>query len=112
MAVHQSAAYWSLLNFHEPDRFVPERWLPATKDDPTSPFYHDNRNVVQPFSAGPRNCIGKNLAYNEMRVILARVLWNFDLELCDESLRWNEHKSYTLWEKPPMMCRLRERGLA
>ncbi|RAQ47341.1 cytochrome P450 monooxygenase [Aspergillus flavus] len=109
VSVHQSAAYWSSTNFHAPDRFIPERWLPEAKSDPSSPFYSDNRGVVQPFSTGPRNCIGRNLAYAEMRVILARVLWNFDLELCEESTQWSDQKAYTLWEKPPLMCRLKLR---
>lgn len=84
---------------------MPERWLPQNQD-PASPFYNDNRAVLQPFSVGPRNCIGRNLAYNEMRLILARVMWDFDLELCEESANWNEQLSYLLWEKSPLMCKL------
>ena len=61
---------------------------------------------MQPFSIGPRSCIGRNLAYNEMRLILARVLWNFDLELCDKSKYWNEQRTYVLWEKPALWCKL------
>ncbi|PLB50796.1 cytochrome P450 [Aspergillus steynii IBT 23096] len=103
LSVHQISAYTSPLNFHDLDRFVPERWLPEEMNNPSSPFYNDKRDVLQPFSFGPRNCIGKNLAYNEMRLILARILWNFDLELCQESWRWNEQKSYALWDKPALM---------
>ncbi|RAK95680.1 cytochrome P450 [Aspergillus ibericus CBS 121593] len=109
VAVHQSAANLSRLNFYQPDKFIPERWLPESKNDPSSPFFNDNRDVVQPFSVGPRNCIGRNLAYAEMRVILARVLWNFDLERCEESRDWYNQKSYSLWEKPPLMCTLKAR---
>ncbi|KAL4986543.1 cytochrome P450 [Aspergillus falconensis] len=106
VAVHQSAAYWSPSNFREPRCFIPERWLPEARDDPSSPFFSDNREVLQPFSTGPRNCIGKNLAYHEMRMILAKVLWNFDLELCEESKEWWDQKSFEIWEKPPLMCKL------
>ncbi|RDW74643.1 cytochrome P450 [Aspergillus mulundensis] len=110
VSVHQSAAYISPLNFHKPNQFIPERWLPAAKEDPSSPFYNDNRAILQPFSVGPRNCLGRNLAFAEMRVILARVLWNFDLELCEESSNWVDQKSYVLWEKPGLMCRLKVRA--
>lgn len=112
--MHQSAAYQSPLNFHRADEFLPERWLPPAKEDPSSPFYTDNRDVLQPFSVGPRNCIGRNLADAEMRMILARVLWNFDLELCLESRRgWEEQRSFLLWEKKPLMCIIRKReGMA
>ncbi|KAF4213397.1 hypothetical protein CNMCM5878_000031 [Aspergillus fumigatiaffinis] len=104
VSVHPMGASWSSLNFYAPDRFLPERWLPEVKSDPTSPFFSDKREVVQPFSVGPRNCIGRNLAFAEMRLILARLLWNFDLELCEESLAWSDQKAYTIWEKPPLMC--------
>ncbi|KAM0128138.1 hypothetical protein ACHAO1_009168 [Botrytis cinerea] len=106
VAVHQSSAYRSSINFHKPECFIPERWLPEAKNDPKSPFFNDNRDVFQPFSAGPRNCIGKNLAYNEMRIILTRVIWNFDLELCPESYAWADQKSYFLWDKHKLMCKL------
>jgi cytochrome P450 len=105
VSVHQSAANRSSRNFHEPMTFAPERWLP---DAPVR-FANDNKGVFQPFSVGPRNCIGRNLAYNEMRLILARVLWNFDLTLCEESNEWYKQKAYVLWEKPPLMCKLKHR---
>lgn len=107
VSVHHSSAYWSEVNFHQPLSFIPERWLPETTKDPSSPSFNDNRGVVQPLSVRHRNCIGRNLAYNEMRLILARVLWNFDLELCQESQDWANQNSYVLWEKPELIYRLR-----
>lgn len=109
VSVHQSASYMSPINFYSPEHFLPERWLPEAKSDASSPFFTDNRDVLQPFSVGPRNCIGRNLAFAEMRLILARVLWNFDLELCEESMDWSAQKSYVLWDKPKLMCRLKLR---
>lgn len=50
-----------------------------------------------------------SLAYHEMRVILAKVLWHFDLSLCEESLNWLDQKSYNVWEKPPLFVRLTPR---
>jgi hypothetical protein len=44
-----------------------------------------------------------------MRLVLARVLWNFDLQLCEESRGWMKQKSYGLWEKPAMFVRLKEK---
>lgn len=42
-----------------------------------------------------------------MRLILARLMWNFDLELADEaSERFLECKSFTLWLKGPLNVRL------
>jgi cytochrome P450 len=48
-----------------------------------------------------------NLAYAEMRVILARLLWNFDVELCEESRNWVEGiKVFMIYQRPPLMVKL------
>lgn len=52
-----------------------------------------------------------SLAYIEMRIILARVLWNFDLRLADESKDWlSRQKIYLLWEKSPLYVYLTPRS--
>jgi cytochrome P450 len=51
--VPQWSAYQSEHNWKEPQRFVPERWMGDAE------FAGDNRDVLQPFSIGPRNCIGR-----------------------------------------------------
>lgn len=109
VGVHQIGANWASKNFHQPNSFKPERWLPGPMSDPKSPYFNDNRDARQPFSLGPRNCIGKNLAFSEMRQILARVLWNFDLELVNKDEVWEDQKIFTLWEKGPLVCRIRMR---
>lgn len=46
-----------------------------------------------------------------MRIILARVLWNFDLSLADESKDWlRRQKIYLLWEKSPLYVYLTPRA--
>lgn len=40
-------------------------------------FPNDNYAAYQPWSVGVRNCIGKNLAYAELRLMLAKVLWHY-----------------------------------
>ena len=52
LGVHQWAAYHSPLNFMHPELYAPERWLPGHG-------MTDQKDVLQPFSIGPRNCIGK-----------------------------------------------------
>ena len=44
-----------------------------------------------------------------MRLIVARILWNFDLELSEESDKWIEQKAYWTWHRPALMMRLKER---
>jgi cytochrome P450 len=55
IAVTQFAAFHSSNNFTDPEAFVPERWLP----NPPQKYKGDNRDALQAFSTGPRNCIGK-----------------------------------------------------
>ena len=49
-----------------------------------------------------------SLAIVELRLVLARLLWNFDLKLMPESEEWIERqKVYFLWEKIPLMVKLK-----
>ncbi|KPA35153.1 isotrichodermin c-15 hydroxylase, partial [Fusarium langsethiae] len=102
VSVPHYPAYHSAYNFKDPEQFVPERWL----DDPR--YAKDNRAVLQPFSAGPRDCIGKNLAYTEMRILLTRLLWKFNLELQPKSENWSDQKVFFLYEKFPMHVKMTE----
>jgi hypothetical protein len=44
------------------------------------------------------------MANHEIRLLLTKVFYNFDLELCPESNDWIEkQKVFTLWEKAPLM---------
>ena len=105
----------SSLNFpNHPSKFDPSRWLTSPPNssltDPTSPPNH--KSAFNPFSLGPRNCLGRNLAYLEMRLILAHLLLTFDLEIPEgegkEAMgRWEEQKSWILWEKAPLRVKLR-----
>jgi hypothetical protein len=47
------------------------------------------------------------LATVEMHLILARVPYNFDLELMPESENWTDQRIFIVWQKRPLMVRLR-----
>lgn len=53
VGVNQWASLHAPENFVEPDSFIPERFL----GDPL--FEDDDKTAFNPFSYGPRNCIGK-----------------------------------------------------
>lgn len=57
--------------YPEPHTFWPERWLCDGIGQPTSAF--------NPFSVGPRSCVGKGLALSELMLTLAVALWTFDV---------------------------------
>ncbi|KAF2682945.1 benzoate 4-monooxygenase cytochrome P450 [Lentithecium fluviatile CBS 122367] len=106
VAYNQFAANRQPHNFRHPNSFIPERFL---NPDPKT----DNMDSFQPFSIGRHSCIGMKLAYAMMRVILARLLFTFDIGLADEKDRWDwgEQKTYILWDKRPLRVILR-RGAA
>ncbi|KAL3477270.1 cytochrome P450 [Aspergillus californicus] len=105
------AASHNPANFRECDTFIPERWL----DEGSVAFAADIKSGMQPFSLGPRGCIGRNLSYMEMRVILARLIWNFDFVSTDGVWQWDPEgemkhmKAYTTWQKPDLNVRVRSR---
>lgn len=76
VAVPPWVATHSPLNFHEPDAFRPERWLGEDER-----YSSDRLNASLPFGTGPRVCIGRNLAYMEMRLICAHLIRHFDIQL-------------------------------
>lgn len=123
---------------------MPERWLDGedvvgdgkgNKWKREEKYEGDRRGAMQPFSFGPRNCLGKvsfffplffplsprksdlnsvinvflkqNLALAEMRLIMAKLLWTFDLELDPKSQDWIQGcKVFTLWDKPELLVKL------
>ncbi|GAM26000.1 hypothetical protein SAMD00019534_091750, partial [Acytostelium subglobosum LB1] len=62
-AVHHDEEYWD-----QPSEFRPERFL-------------DNNHTMYwiPFSVGPRDCVGSNLAMDEIYVATANILLNFNI---------------------------------
>nr|QSG30342.1 CYP65EW3 [Hormonema carpetanum] len=101
VSVDQFSTYHSERNFRRHSEFIPERWLGDAE------FADDARSCFQPFSTGPRNCIGRNLAYHEARLLLTMVLWHFELSLDDADDLWNEQKIFILWEKRPLNVKLK-----
>ncbi|USP80045.1 cytochrome p450 monooxygenase [Curvularia clavata] len=100
--ISQLAAYQSERNFKDASKFVPERWIGASEYDA------DKKEAYNPFSFGPRNCLGKNLAWAELRLIIAAIFFAFDLELVNKQQDWMaEQKLVTLWKKPNLIVRLK-----
>lgn len=111
VSVHHWSTYRNAANFHEPNRFVPERWLQRLDGHEASLYQHDSRESFQPFGYGSRVCVGQNMAMHEMRLIAAKVLYNFDFVFCEDgaAAAWTDQKAYVLWQKKPLMCRVVER---
>jgi len=104
VGVHHYSTYHHPDNFCRPDEFLPERWLPGVRDLP--PFAADNKDCLQPFSFGARNCLGKNIARAEMRLLFAKLLFRFDWSIEPGQEKWLHQKSQGFWQKNPLFCTL------
>ncbi|KAJ3776194.1 high nitrogen upregulated cytochrome P450 monooxygenase 2 [Lentinula raphanica] len=73
---HLNPTYFS----PRPDEFVPERWLDSQKRSDKSPHQHFQNDMTAflAFSYGPANCAGRNLARQEMMMVMSILLQNFD----------------------------------
>lgn len=68
--------------YHEPFIFRPERWIIADEKSEGSSVetVAAAQNAFCAFSTGSRGCVGKNLAWLEMRIVLAKTLWKFEVK--------------------------------
>ncbi|RFU77593.1 cytochrome p450 [Trichoderma arundinaceum] len=110
VGIWQWAMYHDPTHFDDPYSFDPDRFLILQHREKPSNTKIDKVEAFNPFLIGPRNCIGQNLAYAEMRLILARLIWKFDLDVCVESNKWmHTQKNFLLWEKPSLYMYLTPR---
>uniref|UniRef100_A0A673SSQ9 Steroid 17-alpha-hydroxylase/17,20 lyase n=1 Tax=Suricata suricatta TaxID=37032 RepID=A0A673SSQ9_SURSU len=73
-ALHHNEKEW-----HQPDQFMPERFLDPTRSHLISPSLS-----YLPFGAGPRSCLGESLARQEIFLFMAWLLQRFDMEVPDD----------------------------
>lgn len=68
--------------FVDPFNFRPERWVAGQKGQDGQTIsqedVHEQERALSSFSAGSRGCIGKNLAWMEMSLVLAKLIFNFE----------------------------------
>ncbi|KAI9740580.1 MAG: hypothetical protein M1834_005161 [Cirrosporium novae-zelandiae] len=79
--MHHSTTIWG----PDADSFRPSRWPPYT-----SKLTEKQQEAFNPFSYGPRACVGRNVAEMEMKVIVGTVFRNFAFEKRQEELETRE----------------------
>ncbi len=104
--VNQYPALRSTKNFTNPNDFIPERFLPTE-----SPYPTDNLAACNPFLVGRHVCIGQKFAWAEMRLILANLLYAFDISwgAAPKVSDWGEQQTFIFWQKDPLLLRLTRR---
>ena len=91
---HRDERYWD-----EPEQFRPERFA---RDTPKPPPF-----TYVPFGGGTRACIGAAFAQIEAKVVLARILQQFDLQ--DVGRKVKPHMGATLEPHPGVFLRVQRR---
>ncbi|RYP91149.1 hypothetical protein DL770_002711 [Monosporascus sp. CRB-9-2] len=76
-----SHGHWNPEDMH---LFRPERWLRV--DENGREIFDPQAGPTMPFSLGPRGCFGRRLAYLEIRIVLALLVWNFEFQKLSEEL--------------------------
>ena len=90
-------------HFDRPEAFVPERWIaPTGAHDPSAHI---------PFGSGPRLCPGRTLALLEMKIVLATLYRNFDVQRESRGTAVREEFSFTMFPVG-LRVRLRARPMA
>lgn len=85
--------------FPAPDTFLPRRWETAKP----SAFEYN------PFSAGPRMCIGAAFATMEMKIVLAMLVQRFRMEMAEPRPRVDGRVAITLAPNGALKMRVRKR---
>lgn len=80
--------------------FKPERWLKT--DDKGGVVFDPQAGPMLAFGMGPRSCFGKRLAYLEMKMVLAMLIWNFHFKTLEEP--FSSHKAYDSVTTVPKNC--------
>lgn len=84
-SIHRQEQY-----YRQAETYMPERWIEGSTCTARGSSWQTSRDDVEtarrafcPFSIGPRGCIGKSMAFMEMRLTLARLVFLFDMERAD-----------------------------
>lgn len=94
--IQRSGEYWA-----RPDEFLPERWVESNNTE--SPYAGDVKAAFRPFLLGTRACIGRQMALQTLRLVLANLALRYDFEMVNRddfvwerdvpsSLVWTDYK--------------------
>jgi cytochrome P450/nitrite reductase/ring-hydroxylating ferredoxin subunit len=103
IALHTRPPALNAHHFGDPLEFRPERWLDATA---TGGAHDPSANI--PFGSGPRICPGRTLALLEMKLVLAMLFGDFDVERVGDATAVKEIFAFTM-APVGMRVRLRRR---
>lgn len=71
--------------FLDPFVYRPERWIVDEESGVSATDVARAESAFSPFSMGPRACVGKNLAYLELSITMARIFYLLDFKVQEGS---------------------------
>ncbi|KIY49616.1 cytochrome P450 [Fistulina hepatica ATCC 64428] len=90
-SIHRDTAVWG----DDVEAYRPERWFERDQADIQRTF--------NPFSTGPRGCVGRNLATLELRIIISSILRRFHFVLEDSNMILETSEGFL---RKPLGCRV------
>ncbi|MFS7944845.1 putative cytochrome P450 [Helianthus anomalus] len=92
------------------NEFRPERWLEEENGGGTVVYRPENPFKYPVFHGGPRVCLGKEMAYTQMKLVAATIMEVFEVELEVVEKKVPEHVlSLTMRMKDGLKVRVRKR---
>ncbi|KAG4441425.1 hypothetical protein IFR05_003112 [Cadophora sp. M221] len=71
--------------YHDPEDFIPERWLESKWPTFREPLgTYPNLQNYSAFGFGRRICPGQNIAERSLNILVARIAWGCDIEEVDD----------------------------
>ncbi|KAL4894202.1 cytochrome P450 [Aspergillus ambiguus] len=98
--------------FTNPRSFIPERWLAPSHHRADATFRADEHDAAKPFSLGPRGCLGINLATLELRMVIARLAWEFDWTMSSgDDFDFEKEATFEgFWKVPDPLIKFKSRA--
>lgn len=107
-ALHHAEEYWE-----DPYQFAPERWLSCENGETPSKYQTAEAQTKAneafcAFGLGPDGCLGQTMVYQHAMIIVARMMWTFELRRTTGSdgagrmgnaQQWARHGEYPLNDK-------------
>ncbi|KAL8773643.1 MAG: hypothetical protein Q9209_001409 [Squamulea sp. 1 TL-2023] len=102
-ALHHNEA-----TFPDSFKFQPQHWIAGEHTNVAPAHAAASESGFAPFSIGPRSCPGKYLAYLEMSITVAKVLYLYDVQAAkgsdlgggkpDQIWGWQNKEQYQTWD--------------
>lgn len=107
-SLHRDARY-----FTHAETWYPDRWLIAEGLEKSKEVLVHNLDAFIPFSFGPANCVGKNLALTEMRMVICHIVQQLEFSFPEgyDPMEWDrqlEDRFVTKIGQLPVIARRRE----